>query len=54
MFHVRVNEEDHLQVMCMEPGSTIREVFKRLSVAIAAMEQHLQFAADQGLGHITS
>ena len=49
-----VNEEDQLRIISMQPGSDILSVFKRLSVAAAAIEAVAKFAHDDHLGYITS
>ncbi len=53
-FLVWVNEEDHLRIISMQPGGNIREVFDRLSRAIAALEAKLTFAYSDHLGYLSS
>merc|ERR1719166_393298 len=53
-FLVWVNEEDQLRIISMQNGSNIRQVFERLSVAAAKIEEKAKFANDQHLGYITS
>merc|ERR1712160_81646 len=53
-FLVWVNEEDQLRIISMQMGSNIRQVFERLSVASAKIEQKAKFANDEHLGYITS
>ena len=53
-FLVWVNEEDQLRIISMQPGSNIRQVFERLSVAAAKIEKIAKFANDEHLGYITS
>ena len=53
-FLVWVNEEDQLRIISMQMGSNIRQVFERLSIASAKIEQKAKFANDEHLGYITS
>lgn len=53
-FLVWVNEEDQLRIISMQPGSDIREVFERLSRAVAGIEKEAKFAHDEHLGYISS
>ena len=53
-FLVWVNEEDQLRIISMQNGSNIRQVFERLSIAAAKIEQKARFANDEHLGYITS
>merc|ERR1719362_2069460 len=53
-FLVWVNEEDQLRIISMQQGSNIRQVFERLSIAAAKIEQKARFANDEHLGYITS
>lgn len=53
-FLVWVNEEDELRIISMQPGGDIKEVFERLSRAIATMEKMLKFAFDDQLGWLSS
>ena len=53
-FLVWVNEEDQLRIISMQPGSNIRQVFERLSIAAAKIEEKAKFANDKHLGYITS
>merc|ERR1712166_401286 len=53
-FLVWVNEEDQLRIISMQAGSDIGQVFKRLSIASAKIEQKAKFANDEHLGYITS
>ena len=53
-FLVWVNEEDQLRIISMQQGSNIRQVFERLAIAAAKIEQKAKFANDQHLGYITS
>lgn len=38
-FLVWLNEEDELRIISMQPGSNIGEVFQRLSIAAAKLEE---------------
>jgi protein-arginine kinase len=49
-----VNEEDHLRIISMEPGSDLAETFNRLSVAIKILEQNLKFSFNYKYGYLTS
>ena len=53
-FLVWVNEEDQLRIISMQQGSNIRQVFERLSIASAKIEQKARFANDEHLGYITT
>jgi len=53
-FLVWINEEDQLRIISMQPGSNIRQVFERLSIAAAKIEEKAKFANDEHLGYITS
>merc|ERR1719507_2681674 len=53
-FLVWVNEEDQLRIISMQNGSNIRQVFERLSIASAKIEQKARFANDEHLGYITT
>ena len=53
-FLVWVNEEDQLRIISMQAGSNIGEVFKRLSVAAAKIEEKAKFANDDHLGYIST
>jgi len=53
-FLVWVNEEDQLRIISMQQGSNIRQVFERLSIAAAKIEEKAKFAHDEHLGYITS
>lgn len=53
-FLVWVNEEDQLRIISMQQGSNILEVFKRLSVASAKIEEKAQFAKDDHFGYVSN
>ncbi len=53
-FLVWVNEEDQLRIISMQKGGDIKEVFKRLTIAISKLEQKMEFSFNEHLGFITS
>ncbi|MEA1913868.1 MAG: phosphagen kinase, partial [Campylobacterota bacterium] len=53
-FLVWVNEEDELRIISMQKGGDIKEVFTRLTLAIAQLETKMTFAFNEHLGYITS
>eukprot|EP00817_Percolomonadidae_sp_ATCC50343_P000539 CAMPEP_0117419274 /NCGR_PEP_ID=MMETSP0758-20121206/870_1 /TAXON_ID=63605 /ORGANISM="Percolomonas cosmopolitus, Strain AE-1 (ATCC 50343)" /LENGTH=532 /DNA_ID=CAMNT_0005200243 /DNA_START=15 /DNA_END=1610 /DNA_ORIENTATION=+ len=53
-FLVWVNEEDELRIISMQMGGNVKEVFERLTRAIATMEEKLTFASNEHLGYISS
>jgi len=53
-FLVWINEEDELRIISMQKGGDIKEVFARLSKAIAELEKKMKFAYSEHLGYITS
>ena len=53
-FLVWVNEEDELRIISMQQGGDIKEVFTRLTTAIAELEKKMKFAYSEHLGYITS
>ena len=53
-FLVWVNEEDQLRIISMQNGSNIRQVFERLSIAAAKIEEKARFANDEHLGYISN
>lgn len=53
-FSVWVNEEDHLRIISMQSGGDIKQVFTRLSEAVAQIGRELQFARNHHLGYIAS
>ena len=53
-FLVWVNEEDELRIISMQNGGDIKEVFTRLTTAIAELEKKMKFAFNDHLGYITS
>lgn len=53
-FLVWVNEEDQLRIISMQVGGNIKQVFTRLTTALAELEQYLSFAFTPHLGYISS
>ena len=53
-FLVWINEEDELRIISMQQGGDIKEIFTRLTTAIAALEKKMKFAYSDHLGYITS
>ncbi len=53
-FLVWINEEDELRIISMQAGGDIKEVFTRLTTAIAEIQKSVKFAYDEHLGFITS
>ena len=53
-FLVWINEEDELRIISMQNGGDIKEVFTRLTTAIAEIEKKVEFAYNDHLGYITS
>ena len=53
-FLVWVNEEDQLRIISMQQGSNIRQVFERLAIAAAKIEEKAKFAHDEHLGYIST
>ncbi len=53
-FSAWVNEEDHLRVISMQIGGDIKQVFTRLSAAVAEIGRELEFSRNHHLGYITS
>jgi arginine kinase len=53
-FMIWVNEEDHLRIISMEPGSDIAGIFNRLADAIKILEQDLKFSFSEQYGYLTA
>ena len=53
-FMIWTNEEDHLRIISMEPGSDLAGTFNRLSVAIKVLEKKLKFSFCKRYGYLTS
>lgn len=52
-FVVWVNEEDHIRIISMQKGASLKEVWARLCKAIAAMETKLEFECHEKFGYLT-
>ncbi len=53
-FLVWINEEDQLRIISMQMGGDIKEVFTRLTTAIAEIAKEVKFSYSEHLGYITS
>jgi len=53
-FMIWINEEDHLRIISMEPGSDLSGVFNRLSKAISILEKSLKFSFSKKYGFLTA
>ncbi|WP_457744411.1 phosphagen kinase [Sulfurimonas sp.] len=53
-FLVWINEEDELRIISMQQGGDIKEVFTRLTTAVAKISKKVEFAYNEHLGYITS
>lgn len=49
-----INEEDELRIISMQPGSNIGEVFSRLAIAAAKIEEKANFVKNEHLGYVVS
>lgn len=52
-FLVWCNEEDHLRLISMQPGSDLGAVYARLVEAVTEVGKKFQFARSDRLGHLT-
>jgi len=52
-FIVWVNEEDHIRIISMQKGASLKQVWGRLVRAIHAMETRLEFVCHPKFGHLT-
>ncbi|XP_060521483.1 arginine kinase-like [Cylas formicarius] len=52
-FLVWVCEEDHLRIMCMQPGGNVGEVYRRLVGAVTELEKKLTFIRSDRFGYVT-
>jgi arginine kinase len=52
-FIVWVNEEDHIRIISMQKGASLKQVWRRLVNAIHAMETKLEFVCHPKFGHLT-
>lgn len=53
-FLVWINEEDQLRIISMQYGGDIKATFRRLSSAIAKIEENMEFVYSEHLGYISS
>jgi len=52
-FIVWVNEEDHIRIISMQKGASLKQVWRRLVNAIHAMETKLEFVCHDKFGYLT-
>ncbi|KAI3378364.1 hypothetical protein SNEBB_004615 [Seison nebaliae] len=52
-FIVWVNEEDHIRIISMEKGASLKSVYGRLVRAITVMEKKLKFSKHERFGYLT-
>uniref|UniRef100_A0A1I8I6C1 Arginine kinase n=1 Tax=Macrostomum lignano TaxID=282301 RepID=A0A1I8I6C1_9PLAT len=52
-FLVWVGEEDHMRIISMQKGGSIREVYGRLVKAVNEIEKRMEFSHDDRLGFLT-
>ena len=52
-FIVWVNEEDHIRIISMQKGASLKQVWGRLVTAIHAMETKLEFVCHDKFGYLT-
>lgn len=52
-FIVWVNEEDHIRIISMQKGASLKQVWGRLCTAIAAMESIMEFVRHDKFGYLT-
>ena len=52
-FIVWVNEEDHIRIISMQKGASLKQVWGRLVKAIHAMETVLEFVRHDKFGYLT-
>jgi arginine kinase len=52
-FFVWVNEEDHIRIITMQKGASLKQVWGRLTKAIHAMETVLEFERHPKFGYLT-
>lgn len=52
-FLVWVNEEDHIRIISMQKGASLKEVMGRLVKAITEMEKKLEFVCHDKFGYLT-
>ena len=51
---VMINEEDHIRLQCIMPGTQIKEAYDLLNELDDAMAEKLPFAFDKRLGYLTA
>lgn len=52
-FIVWVNEEDHIRIISMQEGASLKEVWARLCKGIKAMQEKLEFECHDKFGYLT-
>jgi arginine kinase len=52
-FIVWVNEEDHIRIISMQKGASLKQVWGRLVTAIHAMEKRVEFVCHPKFGNLT-
>ncbi len=52
-FIVWVNEEDHIRIISMQKGASLKQVWSRLVKAIKAIETKLEFVRHEKFGYLT-
>lgn len=52
-FIIWVNEEDHIRIISMEQGASLKSVWERLVKAINIMQEQLEFVCDEKYGYLT-
>ena len=52
-FIVWVNEEDHIRIISMQKGASLKQVWGRLVRAIHAMEKRIEFVYHPKFGNLT-
>ena len=50
---IMINEEDHLRIQCMEPGSEIEKCFDTANKIDDHIEESLDYAFDKDFGYLT-
>ena len=52
-FIIWLNEEDHIRIISMQKGASLKQVWGRLVRAIAAMETKMEFVRHDKFGYLT-
>ncbi|KAI3381316.1 hypothetical protein SNEBB_005506 [Seison nebaliae] len=52
-FFIWVNEEDHVRIICLEKGASLKSVYTRLVHAIRIMEKKISFSKHPKFGNLT-